>query len=91
LPDLARWSRQSSIHHFNVSIKLTRTATGYEIEVTPSPRLPEQWFSNGALTQHETINRLVAIGYHLQDIADALHFADQKWAEGDDDGQEATS
>jgi hypothetical protein len=74
-----------------VSIKLTRTATGYEVEVTPSPRLPEQWFSNGTLTQQETIDRLVEIGYHLQDIADALHFADQKWVEGDDSGQKSTS
>jgi hypothetical protein len=74
-----------------VSIKLTRTANGYEVEVTPSPRLPEQWLSDGTLSQEATIDRLVEIGYHLQDITDALFFADQKWAERDDSGQEYAS
>jgi hypothetical protein len=70
-----------------VSIKVTRTADGYEVEVTPSPRLPETWASNGTLTYEETEDRLVEIGYHLQDITDALYWADQKWAKRDDNGQ----
>jgi hypothetical protein len=62
-----------------MSIKLTRTPDGYEVEVTPSPRLPTAWSSGRALPQQEVIDRLVEFGYHMQDVADALHLADEDW------------
>ena len=65
-----------------MSIKLTRTAEGYEAEVTPSPRLPTAWSSGLPLPQQEVIDRLVEFGYHMQDVADALQFADEDWAKG---------
>lgn len=64
-----------------MSIKLTRTQSGYEVELTPSPRPPTIWSSGRALTKQDVIDRLVEFGYHLQDIADALHFADGAWTE----------
>lgn len=62
-----------------MSIKLVRTSDGYHVSVTPSPHIPAEWSSDGALSQQAAIDRLVEIGYHLQDVADALHFADEDW------------
>jgi hypothetical protein len=62
-----------------MSIKLTKTPDGYQVEVTPSPRHSTAWSSGRALPRQEVIDHLAEFGYHLQEVADALHFADANW------------
>jgi len=62
-----------------MSIKIRRTVDGYQAEVTPSPRLSESWITDTPMTRDALIDRLVRTGYHLQDIVDALTFADSDW------------
>jgi hypothetical protein len=69
-----------------MSIKLTRTPDGYQVEVTTSPRLPTTWSSGRPLPQQEVIDRLIEFGYHMQDVADALHFADEDWTKSTGEG-----
>ena len=47
--------------------------------MTPSGSATQSWFNVEPLDRSYLIDRLVEIGCHLQDIADALHFADQDW------------
>ena len=62
-----------------VSIAIHRSAAGYSATVTPSPTLPAGWATERPIGREALIDRLVESGYHLQDITDALFFADAEW------------
>lgn len=62
-----------------MSIKVKRVDEGYTAVVTPSPNLPEAWTSAHLMSRRELQETLIEIGYHLQDIVDAITFADRDW------------
>jgi len=62
-----------------LSITIRRSSAGYSATVTPSPNLPEAWSTEHPMIREVLIDRLVRLGYHLQDVADALSFADAEW------------
>jgi hypothetical protein len=49
----------------------------YSVVVKPSKYRQTEWSSDRPLTRRQVIDRLVEIGFHLQDIADALDVADR--------------
>jgi hypothetical protein len=59
-----------------MSIKIERVAGGYIATVTPSPKLPESWSTDHPMPASALRERLIELGYHIQDIVDALYFAD---------------
>jgi hypothetical protein len=63
----------------NVPIKITSEDGGYKAVVTPSPRLPTAWSNPDPLGWRDLTDRLLELGYHLQDIVDAFTFADPNW------------
>ena len=64
-----------------MSIKIVSVDGGYTAVVTPSPKLPRTWMNDVPLTADALTDILIEMGYHLQDIADAFHFADPDWME----------
>lgn len=60
-------------------IKVSRTSDGYSASVTPSKYRPLSWKSPRPMTDTQLVEKLVEMGYHMQDIADALHEADLAW------------
>ena len=52
------------------------TDGGFTATVTPTQRKPISWSTDSPLSRGELIDKLTEIGFHLQDIAEALHFAD---------------
>ncbi len=62
-----------------MSIKIRREKERYIAEVTPSPKLPVIWETENPMNAKELIDRLLELGYHLQDIVDAFTFADPDW------------
>jgi hypothetical protein len=67
-----------------MSIKIERTDVGYTAVVTPSPRLNTAWSSEDPMTSRDLTERLLELGYHLQDIVDAFTFADPDWMSRED-------
>jgi hypothetical protein len=66
-----------------MSIKIERVDGGYTAEVTPSPTLPGRWRTVRPLSARELQEKLIGLGYHLQDIVDAFYFADPQWMESE--------
>lgn len=67
-----------------MSIKIERNADGYIAVVTPSPKLPESWSNDHPMPARELRERLIELGYHMQDIVDAFYFADSDWPRRDE-------
>jgi len=59
-----------------MSIRIIKSDAGYDAVVTPSPRLPTSWSTDSPMSRHALTDRLLELGYHLQDIVDAFFFAD---------------
>jgi Holliday junction resolvasome RuvABC DNA-binding subunit len=65
-------------------IHIDRVTEGeYTAAVTPSRQRNVEWETGAPMATQALIDALVELGYHLQDIADALDEADARWG-GDD-------
>jgi Holliday junction resolvasome RuvABC DNA-binding subunit len=53
--------------------------TDYTATVTPSHYKDVDWETPRPMGMQAVIDALVELGYHLQDIADALDDADARW------------
>lgn len=62
-----------------MSIRIERVQAGYTALVTPSPRLPAAWSTDEPMGSRQLTERLLELGYHLQDVVDAFTFADPDW------------
>lgn len=47
----------------------------YTAEVTPTGRMPVTWIT-GPMSGRDLIEKLLDLGFHQQDVVDALAFAD---------------
>ena len=45
-------------------------------EVTPTERMPVSWRSDGPMSGRDVIEKILELGFHQQDVVDALAFAD---------------
>jgi hypothetical protein len=55
----------------------------YQADVTPSKYRDVTWSTSAPLPAQALVDRLFELGYHMQDIADALDEADARWTGGD--------
>lgn len=51
----------------------------YTASVTPSKYREVNWTTPHPLREQDLIDALLELGYHLQDIADAIDEADNQW------------
>jgi hypothetical protein len=57
-------------------IHIEHVPGGLLATVTPSKYSSVSWSADEPMARRELIDKLTELGFHLQDIADALHFAD---------------
>jgi hypothetical protein len=62
-------------------IKVTMKGDKYEAVVTPSTRMPTSWQTDGPISGHDLLGRLLALGYHQQHVVDAFEEADDRFVD----------
>lgn len=60
-------------------LRIQRVQSGYTASVTPSHGDDVRWATTTPVDQGELIDALVELGFHQQDIGDALYEADPEW------------
>jgi hypothetical protein len=60
-------------------IHIERDGDAYTAYTVPSAYKDVAWRSNGHIGRRALIDQLIELGYHLQDVSDALHMADLEW------------
>lgn len=62
-----------------MQLRIQRHASGYTAEVTPSHGDSVELTISAPVSQVVLVDALVELGFHLQDIGDALYEADPEW------------
>lgn len=62
-----------------MQLRIRRAENGYVATVTPSHGDDVRWEVTTPVSQGALIDALVELGFHQQDIGDALYEADPEW------------
>jgi uncharacterized protein Smg (DUF494 family) len=59
-----------------MTIHVEHASGGFLVTVMPTEHKTVSWTAAQPMTRDDLIEKLIELGFHLQDIVDALHFAD---------------